>query len=401
MRRILFWMHLCVGCTAGVVSLVMCVTGVLLAFERQVNNWADSQSRKPVHAAGTRLPLAELLEKVRSTTSGNPSTLTVYRAPDQPIAVAFGRERTVFADPYTGEVLGEASKGTRAFFGSVERWHRALGGELRGSIGRMLTGAGNLLFLGLAISGIYLWLPRKWNWKSVRPGIWFRGGLAGRARNWNWHNTTGIWCAVPLIVITLSGVIMSYQWANNLLYTMTGSTPPPPRNAQQPDGRESVGRSRQFHRPTESGLSASAQSLDSLFARTQSQEPQWRSVSWTVRRSTAGPMTFAIDSGNGGQPERRSQLTLDGISGKMLRWEPFSSYNLGRRLRSYARFAHTGEEGGLAGQIVAAIASLGGAFLIWTGISLAVNRLLSWIGRRHRPSGQQAKAVRAGVNVSA
>jgi uncharacterized iron-regulated membrane protein len=39
----------------------------------------------------------------------------------------------------------------------------------------------------------------------------FRPGLAGRARDFNWHNVIGIWCAPVLLVLTLTGAIMSYQ----------------------------------------------------------------------------------------------------------------------------------------------------------------------------------------------
>jgi hypothetical protein len=35
-RTFLFWLHLIVGCVAGVVILVMSVTGTILAFERQI-----------------------------------------------------------------------------------------------------------------------------------------------------------------------------------------------------------------------------------------------------------------------------------------------------------------------------------------------------------------------------
>jgi uncharacterized iron-regulated membrane protein len=89
-----------------------------------------------------------------------------------------------------------------------------------------------------------------------------------------------------------------------------------------------------------------------------------------------------IDQGNGGQPHKRAQLTLDRKTGEVTRWEPFSSYSTGRKLRSFLRFAHTGEVAGVVGQTVAGLASLGGAFLVWTGISLALRRLRAWLGRR-------------------
>jgi|GEM_PF-2469048 len=40
-RKGLFWLHLIAGVAAGVVILVMSVTGVLLTYERQILAWED------------------------------------------------------------------------------------------------------------------------------------------------------------------------------------------------------------------------------------------------------------------------------------------------------------------------------------------------------------------------
>jgi hypothetical protein len=44
-----------------------------------------------------------------------------------------------------------------------------------------------------------------------------------------------------------------------------------------------------------------------------------------------------------GQPHLRGQLTLDRNTGEVIRWEPSSNNALGRRLRSWLRFARTVE----------------------------------------------------------
>jgi len=47
-RRFLFRIHLTVGWVAGLVILLMSVTGVLLAYKRQIIAWADHAfSRNP------------------------------------------------------------------------------------------------------------------------------------------------------------------------------------------------------------------------------------------------------------------------------------------------------------------------------------------------------------------
>ncbi len=169
-----------------------------------------------------RLPLEVVARSVHPDAEQSP-TITVRSAATAPLEFAYGRERTLYVDPATGKVLGEASRSTRNFFSTVERIHRSLGSEMRSGRGRPITGACNLLFLFLVVSGFYLWFPKKWLLQYIRPAIWFRGGLRGRAREWNWHNTIGFWSAIPLFFIVLTGVIMSYQWANNLLYQLTGT----------------------------------------------------------------------------------------------------------------------------------------------------------------------------------
>ena len=96
-------------------------------------------------------------------------------------------------------------------------------------------------------------------------------------------------------------------------------------------------------------------------ARAEQQVSDWRSITLQLPASASAPLTFNIDSGTGGQPQKRAQLVLDRTSGEVVRWEPFSSYTRGRQLRSILRFAHTGEVAGIFGQTIAGIVSIGGA----------------------------------------
>jgi sulfite reductase (NADPH) flavoprotein alpha-component len=70
----------------------------------------------------------------------------------------------------------------------------------------------------------------------------------------------------------------------------------------------------------------------------------------------------------------RSQLVLDHSTAEIVRWEPYSDANLGRKLRIWVRGLHTGEVLGFVGQTVAGLASLGGCFLVWTGFAMAWRR---------------------------
>jgi uncharacterized iron-regulated membrane protein len=120
----------------------------------------------------------------------------------------------------------------------------------------------------------------------------------------------------------------------------------------------------------------------------------WRSITLQIPASATAPLTFNIDGGTGGQPQKRAQLVLDRTSGAVTRWEPFSSYTRGRQLRSILRFAHTGEVAGIPGQTIAAIVSLGGAVLAFTGLALAFRRFYAWLSRR------AAKRATAGLETA-
>lgn len=376
LRKIIFWCHLPVGATAGVVILIMCVTGVLLSYEKQITSWADTRGyRSPPPAAGAQhLPIETLITKARETRGAAPTAITLKSDPEAPAEIGFGRETTLFANPYTGAILGEGSQRTRAFFRTVTDWHRWLGvkGDNR-NVARAITGACNLGFLFLVMSGFYLWWPRNWNLKSLRNVTWFRRGLQSKARDFNWHNVIGFWSAGPLFIVVLSSVVISYTWAGNLVYRIVGETPPAPRPNQPAP-------------PRDNAAQTNFDNLNSAWARAEQQVSDWQSISLQLPAATAAQLTFNIDRGNGGQPQKRAQLVLDRATGEVARWEPFSANTRGRQLRSILRFAHTGEVAGIVGQTIAGLVSTGGVVLVITGLALAIRRFLAWVARRSKSS---------------
>jgi uncharacterized iron-regulated membrane protein len=61
LRRFFFWTHLALGLASGLVVLLMSVTGVLLAFEKQAVAFVDRRAVGP--AAGPRLGVEALLRR--------------------------------------------------------------------------------------------------------------------------------------------------------------------------------------------------------------------------------------------------------------------------------------------------------------------------------------------------
>ncbi|AHG91688.1 PepSY-associated TM helix domain-containing protein [Gemmatirosa kalamazoonensis] len=375
-RPVIFWIHLVCGVVAGVVVLVMSATGVALTYERQLEAWADRRAlaAAPDATGSASLSLDTLVARARTRVRGaSASGLTVRADPTAPVAVTFGRDVMLYVDRPTGAVLGEGAPRVRRALAAVTSWHRWLGREGDGRrVARAVTGASNLAFLGLVLTGIYLWIPRRWTWRHVRALAWFRGGLSPKARDFNWHHVIGLWAWVPLVVIVASGVVMSYGWANRLVYRAFGERPP-----AQSAGPGGAGPAPTAAQPASGGVG-----LDALVALGTARVPAWRTMQIQLPRPAARQVTVSVDAGTGGQPQRRSQLVVDRASGRVVRWEPFATQSPGRRARSFLRFAHTGEVLGIVGQTIAGLASLGATVLVWTGLALAFRRLARWRARR-------------------
>lgn len=373
-RTLVFWLHLLTGVTVGIVVLIMSVTGVLLTYEKQMLRWADTRSLDgaPPSPGARRLDVATLVDRARAASPGTPTAVTWRAGADAPVEVAYGRERTLFLNAYTGAVLGQGSAKTRRFFRVVTDWHRYVGreGPAR-ALGKSATGYANLGFLFIVLSGIYLWWPRHWTRRTLRNVTLFRRGLRSKARDFNWHNVIGLWSWAPLVIVVASGVVISFPWATSLVYRSVGEKPPAPqRPPVAPSGAAAA--------PLE------LTGLDALVARAEQRTTDWRSITLTLPTKPDAPATFAIDGGTGGQPQKRAELQLDRASGNEVRWQPFSAGTPGRRLRSILRFAHTGEVLGIAGQTIAGIVTLGAVFLVYTGLALSLRRLLKWTRRRRR-----------------
>ena len=373
LRTVVFWLHLLTGLVAGAVILTMSLTGVLLAFAPQIVERAERDLWRAVPPAldVPRLPMAVIVAGAQERRGGaRATTISARHDPRSSVRVGFGREGATFVNPYTGGVVGPGST-THQVMHVIEDWHRWLGSR---DLGRPITGVCNLAFLGLAISGPCLWWPRAWSRSAVRAVTVVDLRRRGRARDFNWHNAIGVWSAPMIIVLTLTGAVMSYQWANDLLYRLTGNEPPPSR-AGLAGGRAT--------RPESRG-GGTAVDLDALYARATRQTADWVTVTLRLPQRPGEPVTAFIQEPPAWPPSPRSVLTLDAGTAEVTRWEPFSGANGGRTLRVLARMLHTGEVGGVIGQLVAALASAGGAGLVHTGAALAWRRYRAWTARGGR-----------------
>lgn len=301
------------------------------------------------------------------------------------------------------------------------------------AIAGTVVGISACLFGTLCLSGLYLWWPRSWRWHVVRAVLLPNLRLRGKSRDWNWHNAIGFWSAPALLVMSLTGVVMAFRPVGNVIY---GAATP----GQGPGGGGS-GTNQPAFTPPEPGVRPlSPERLITLAAR---EVPDWREI--TVRaggrqrgrrggggegeRPAAGDRMDRRESGEspqrregeggmeGGAPALREgrggrgmpaasvmvrragggwippvQLQLHPFTGEVLRHTSFGrqvdEVGLRRALRGMNRTVHTGEAGGLPGQLMGFLACLGGLFLVYTGFALSWRRFLT-----RRPTQSTAASV--------
>jgi uncharacterized iron-regulated membrane protein len=184
-------------------------------------------------------------------------------------------------------------------------------------------------------------------------------------------------------------MVISYTWAGNLVYTLTGS--PRPVATAAPAQRAGA---TPASAPASAQRHVEASPLAPLVSRAEQQVPTWRTMIVRLPPRPAGQVSISISDRNHWNSFARSTLIVDGATGATIRWEPYAAASLGQKTRGWMRFAHTGELGGLTGELVAGAASAGGTFLVWTGIALSLRRLAGWLGRRRAPARTETPEAR-------
>jgi uncharacterized iron-regulated membrane protein len=180
---------------------------------------------------------------------------------------------------------------------------------------------------------------------------------------------------------------MAYPWANRLLFRAMGSPPPATAAVEVPAAR-----------PDRVEAHASAEDVglldqvDALWERADAQLPTWQTMTMRLPAREGAPVLFVMSDARSWNAFARSQLSLDAATGAVRQWAPYDASTLGQKARGWARYAHTGELGGLLAQILAGLACLGGVVLVWTGLGLSARRFLGW-----RPVRSRLRSSRSGL----
>ncbi len=227
--------HLYLGMTVGALLVLIGLTGSILVFHLEIDEWLNPHLLRVTPQPGgvkAYRPVDELIEAARrALPEGAVLTFGQYprhdgiayrwngQVPTSPGSTSFESEvYHVFVDPYRAEVLGSrlvrpagwAGSIPRTFIGFVFALHYAL---LLPRIGEPPLGDAVVAVIGLVlvvslVSGLYLWWPKRGGWRAA---LTIKQPAHVRRRNFDLHKTSGVYFFVVLLGICISGVYLNLR----------------------------------------------------------------------------------------------------------------------------------------------------------------------------------------------
>ncbi len=218
-RRLLLQAHLYAGLTAGVFLIVLSLTGAVLVFENELNAIVNPQLLK-VRPAGQELAWETVRQKVeKQEPAWRVQRIYLPAADDDSTYVRLisrktGRTREMYADQYSGKVLGDKLQGNQLIW-KIHELPINLGAGLAGS--RIVVWS-SVALLCLACSGIVLWWRRKifrfhWNMRPARV-------------NYDLHRTLGFWSSIAMLGFAVTGINLHIQTGGTLFDVMDAKASP-------------------------------------------------------------------------------------------------------------------------------------------------------------------------------
>lgn len=409
-KTIWFKIHWILGITAGIILLIVGVTGAILSFEKEIMKAINSDSYYVKVIEGQdKLTTKELLEKFQASNPKakiNSISFSLDKESSTVINVASEGARrglNIYINPYTAEVLPDLVG--KDFFGFILRLHRwlAFPQEIR-EVGKQTVAISTVALIVLIISGIIVY------WGRIKHAFFksftFKFKHKGRAFLSTMHSAIGMWVIPFYLLAALTGLYWSYGWYNNMLYSIAGVEKPQRQQAPQPQTqKESKSEEQkvegQKERKTEGQRTERAQgqrpqgeTSSSKFVDIQKAVEMFNIFvqrdysSVTLRFPQKGTIySFSYLDTDPAHYRARNTLEVDINSWQLLKHERYNDLPLNERLMKSILPLHTGEYFGLIGQIGMFIASALMALFTITGFMLYINR-----HKKKKPKIQQQRA---------
>lgn len=271
------------------------------------------------------------------------------------------RPSHVFADPYSGRILGERTWGElgsepRHVVPMVYRLHTTL---FAGEAGKWITGSVATAWIAMLVMGLVLALPSR---AAVRHALRMRWAEGGARRWFDLHRVVGLGASILLVVSAFSGLYMNLPQVVEPAVAAVSPFTPRPASVRPGDApREAVWRV----------------GWDAAYAAARARQPEHPMVV-LGRVESRGyyqvrfmPPDDIMDAGT-------IRLFVDGRDASVLGRFEDRKGTAGDLVRIWQFPLHSGQGFGLPGRIVVSVAGLAPLVLALSGLALWLRR------RKHR-----------------
>jgi len=369
-RKIFLAIHRVIGLFAGALVVLVGLSGSVLAFREDIDEWLNAPLMRVEPPARPSLrPLDEILAAATAAApaEGRAERIALSRHARAAVIVSHMVETDdldsyfyqIFVDPYTARVTGSRlySHGdevfSQPFVQIVMAFHWTL---LLGVNNAYLLGAvGVVVFLSVLI-GLYLWPPRNGDW---RLGLKIKWGASPERIAYDAHRSVGVYFALPLLVMLGTGIAMIFKPATHSLATLISPVRP------EPD----YGKSTPIPGHAPIGLDAAVAIADKVF-------PAGR-LHWILLPSGEDGV-YVVGKQSSDEPNRTKtfrNVGVDRYSGRVLQAQDRDDFTAGETFLEWLFPLHCGEAFGALGRLLVLLTGL-------TPLLLYASGFLRWSHKR-------------------
>ncbi|MFF3849272.1 PepSY-associated TM helix domain-containing protein [Streptomyces sp. NPDC002328] len=391
-------LHFYAGILVAPFLLVAALTGLAYTAVPQLDQLVYGEQLYVDKVGDTPKPLTEQIAAAREAhPEGSIVSVIPPAESDQTTKVVLSvpelaeqdKQRTVYVDPYTGEVRGALT----TWWGStpLTTWLDDLHRNLHlGETGRLYSELAASWLWVLVLGGLAMWFGRRRSYAggSARNTVLPERGTRGVRRTRSLHAVTGVWISLGLLVLSATGLTWSAHAGERFFELRTSLSAFPAELDTAMSGSASASHEESGHHGGQgsaaTGLPAGL-TVDEVYEKARA-----AGLDGPVEIGTPADekSTWTVTQTDNQWPVRMDQAAVDPHSGEITSRVDWADYPVLAKLSKLGVAAHMGVLFGLANQIVLAVIALG----LSAGIVLGYR---SWWQRRPTRTDRRALAGRA------
>lgn len=372
MKKVFRNIHLWLSVPFGLIITLICFSGAMLVFENEVMELCRRDLYFVQKVETRTLPVEELIAKVSGTLPDSVSItgISISSNPERAYQISLSKPHraALYVDQYTGEVKGRS--GRTPFFLTMFRLHRWLLDSMKpeGGIfwGKVIVGTATLMFVFVLVSGIVIWWPR--TKRGLKNSLRITTGK-GRRRFWyGLHVAGGMYAAVLLLVMAITGLTWSFTWYRTGFYKVFGA------EVRQGISRQTHGNNREGGRQ-EGSRGHVDEKRPATYANWEKVYDELKILNPGYKQITVSQGTAAVSFNRLGNQRAADRYTFNPHNGEITGTTLYEDADRAGKVRGWIYSVHVGNWGGMLTRILAFLAALMGGTLPLTGYYLWLRRM--------------------------